>query len=121
MTLEVMEFIRRFLLHILPTGYVKIRHYGILSNRSRQVKLRKSQEYLLATNKIKQKPKLSWEDLLLKLIGVDPRKCPVCGQRKMVIHETIHANRNSPSKSLILLNRTDDNLAINGKLVIESP
>ena len=39
MTLDASEFIRRFLLHILPDGFVKIRHYGILSNRNRKRKL----------------------------------------------------------------------------------
>ncbi|MHC1742324.1 MAG: IS91 family transposase [Syntrophobacteraceae bacterium] len=39
MTLNVFEFIRRFLLHILPEGFMKIRHYGILSNRHRRTKL----------------------------------------------------------------------------------
>jgi hypothetical protein len=39
MTLEATEFIRRFLLHILPAGFVRIRHFGLLSNRHRTEKL----------------------------------------------------------------------------------
>jgi hypothetical protein len=39
MTLEGVEFLRRFLLHLLPKGFVRIRHYGLLSNRSRKSKL----------------------------------------------------------------------------------
>src|SRR6185369_13392937 len=39
MTLEAVEFIRRFLLHVLPSGFVHIRHYGFLANRSREEKL----------------------------------------------------------------------------------
>ena len=39
MTLEATEFIRRFLLHVLPRGFVRIRHYGFLSNRMRKKKL----------------------------------------------------------------------------------
>jgi hypothetical protein len=38
MTLSAVEFIRRFLLHVLPSGFVKIRHYGFMANRFRQVK-----------------------------------------------------------------------------------
>ena len=38
-TLEVVEFIRRFLLHVLPTGLVHIRHFGFLANRKRKEKL----------------------------------------------------------------------------------
>ena len=36
MTLDAFEFIRRFLLHVLPDGFVKIRHFGLLSNRNRK-------------------------------------------------------------------------------------
>ena len=39
MTLEVVEFIRRFLLHVLPSGFVHIRHFGFLANRKRKAKL----------------------------------------------------------------------------------
>ena len=39
MTLSAVEFVRRLLLHVLPTGFVRIRHYGILSNRHRHEKL----------------------------------------------------------------------------------
>jgi hypothetical protein len=39
MSLKALQFIRRFLLHILPEGFMKIRHYGILSSRSKKTKL----------------------------------------------------------------------------------
>ena len=39
MTLEAVEFIRRFLLHVLPSGFVHIRHFGFLANRKRKEKL----------------------------------------------------------------------------------
>jgi len=48
MTLEASEFIRRFLLHVLPSRFVKIRHYGILSNRNRNIKLRLCQRLTLS-------------------------------------------------------------------------
>jgi Putative transposase len=37
MTLDALEFMRRFLLHVLPRGFVKIRHFGLLANRGCQV------------------------------------------------------------------------------------
>ena len=40
------EFLRRFLLHILPKGFVRIRHYGFLANRCRQAKLARCRELL---------------------------------------------------------------------------
>src|SRR6516165_7439899 len=48
MTLEAVEFIRRFLLHILPSGFVKIRHFGFLANRNRAAALLLCREHLKA-------------------------------------------------------------------------
>jgi hypothetical protein len=122
MTLDVFEFIRRFLLHILPAGFVKIRHYGILSNRNKGAKFKKCREYLgLTINSVKPKVKLSWEELLFQLTGVNPRNCPVCKQGKMVTHEILNANKTDNIKWLIALKRIRDKLALNGKLTIESP
>jgi hypothetical protein len=49
MTLDAVEFIRRFLLHVLPSGFVKIRHFGLLANRSRRQALALCQLHLNAT------------------------------------------------------------------------
>jgi len=46
--IEAMEFIRRFLLHILPEGFKKVRHYGILSSGVKQVKLVLARKLLAA-------------------------------------------------------------------------
>lgn len=92
MTLEASEFIRRFLLHILPDGFVKIRHYGILSNRSRKSKLARSMRLLGAKplNQDPQKHTEPWQDLLERITGVDPRVCPYCGKGKMVLKEVLN-------------------------------
>jgi hypothetical protein len=82
MTLEAPEFIRRFLLHVLPHRFVKIRHYGILSNRNRNGKLRLCQK--LTLSKIRESQKLSLIELLFKLTGLDLRVCPCCKQGRMV-------------------------------------
>jgi hypothetical protein len=82
MTLDASEFIRRFLLHVLPSRFVKIRHYGILSNRNRNSKLRLCQQ--LTFSKIRESQKLSMVELLLKLTGLDLRVCPSCGKGMMV-------------------------------------
>ena len=52
MTLSHIEFIRRFLLHILPSQFVKIRHYGLLANRTRRVSLQISRELLSKANRV---------------------------------------------------------------------
>src|SRR5207247_4477250 len=49
MTLAVDEFIRRFLLHVLPTGFHRIRHYGLLANASRREHLAQARELLQVT------------------------------------------------------------------------
>jgi hypothetical protein len=84
MTLDSSEFIRRFLMHVLPSRFVKIRHYGILSNRNRSQKLRLCQK--LTFSKIWESQKLSVGELFLKLTGIDIRVCPCCGGT--MIHKT---------------------------------
>lgn len=79
MTVTAEEFIRRFLMHVLPQKFVKIRHYGILSNRSRVTKLKKCKTILkVPTLDIHTKPKLSPAELILKLTGIDINICPCC-------------------------------------------
>ena len=46
MELRAEEFLRRFLLHVVPTGFVRIRHYGLLANRTRQAKLTRARQLL---------------------------------------------------------------------------
>jgi hypothetical protein len=88
MSLDAPEFIRRFLLHILPDGFVKIRHYGILSNRNRKSKLALCKK-LLGVQRKEEKQRESWQDFLTRLTGVDPRICPRCGKGKMILKEVL--------------------------------
>ena len=92
MTLDASEFIRRFLLHILPDGFVKIRHYGILSNRSRNTKLGLCKRLLGVDcrHEGREKKSESWQDLLTRLTGHDPRICPYCGKGRMVLKEVLN-------------------------------
>jgi hypothetical protein len=91
MTLDAFEFIRRFLLHILPDQFMKIRHYGILSNRNRNTKLLTCKEILgVSTNEDhEQVEKPTWEELLTRITGIDPRLCPHCGNGKMILKEVL--------------------------------
>jgi len=93
LTLEALEFIRRFLLHVLPDRFVKIRHYGLLSNRSRKRNLGRCRKLLVVWRK--EEPEESaqetWEKLLTRLTGIDPRVCPFCGQGKMIPREILPA------------------------------
>lgn len=92
MTLDIFEFIRRFLMHILPYRYYKIRYYGLFSNRYRKEKLSHCQQILeVKQEDTSSKSKgLSWEDLLFELCGLDVRKCPKCQVGQMVRVELLH-------------------------------
>jgi hypothetical protein len=77
MTLTADEFMRRFLLHILPPGFTKIRHYGFLASavKKRKLALCKKLTRAMAAAKVK----LSAVDLMKKLTGRDITLCPCCG------------------------------------------
>ena len=80
MTLEASEFIRRFLLHVLPDRFVKIRHFGLLANRKRRENIALCREMLgghAVEVKNEELPE-TWQERLLKVSGVDVTKCPVC-------------------------------------------
>ena len=91
MTLPAFEFIRRFLLHILPDGFVKIRYFGLLSNRHKQTRLKRCRQLLRASAPThrREDQETSWEDLMVRLTGVDPRVCPQCGKGKMIHKEIL--------------------------------
>lgn len=95
MTLHAFEFIRRFLLHILPDGFVRIRHYGILSTRNRKTKLVQCKNLLGVHESTDCPEKEGWEDFLTRITGIDPRVCPHCGRGKLVLKEVL--NPSAPS------------------------
>lgn len=78
MTITAVEFIRRFLLHVIPSGFMRIRHYGFLSNRSQKTLLPICLN-LLGQKPLKKKEKLAhWYEIIEELTGEDPRRCPKC-------------------------------------------
>jgi len=77
MKLSAEEFIRRFLMHVLPSGFMKIRHFGFLSSRSKQTKLPLCKK--LTGTSLLQKAKMSTEMLLVKILGRNPSICKSCG------------------------------------------
>jgi hypothetical protein len=79
LTLSNEEFIRRFLMHVLPKGFVKIRHYGILSNRTKRKKVAIIRS-LIGGRVFKPILKdLSGLQILKKIFGIDPDICRYCG------------------------------------------
>jgi len=80
-TISPDEFIRRFLLHVLPDGYVKIRHYGLLASSNVRTKLERARRHLEGEKKSSaEKPaNQTWQERLLALTGIDVTTCPRCG------------------------------------------
>lgn len=85
MTLQVDEFIRRFLLHVLPNGFMRIRHFGFLANRSRKQKLNRCRELLGLEPQPSPTAKKSASQLMLETTGVDLSRCPACHLGTLVI------------------------------------
>jgi hypothetical protein len=84
-SLEVLEFIRRFLLHVLPGGYFKIRYFGVLASRNRY-KLRTAQEILGVAppeEQPSQDGEKSFEDWFFELTGIEPGMCPYCHKGRL--------------------------------------
>jgi len=91
MTLDAVEFIRRFLLHVLPDRFVRIRHYGFLSNRSRKDKLPLCRELLGKTNAeaiVDAMPPEIVEDVEV-VENNDCPLCPACKKGRMIRIQTI--------------------------------
>ncbi|HEY7320344.1 MAG TPA: IS91 family transposase [Candidatus Binatia bacterium] len=78
MTLDAHEFIRRFLLHVLPDGFMRIRHFGFLANRSKKHLLPQCRKLLDLDPALPRCPTESAKDLLLRITGVDLSRCPCC-------------------------------------------
>ena len=89
MTLTAVEFTRRFLLHVLPSGFTRIRHYGLYAGQNVETKLKTARLLLEPVAKddstsetvSSSKPQASWYERFLENTGVDVMRCPSCGKR----------------------------------------
>jgi Putative transposase len=91
MTVEAEEFIRRFLLHVLPEGFQRIRYYGFLANRYREEKLARCRELL--DMPAPEPPALEgakdYRERYQELIGPSFGECPLCHQGRMLVIEIL--------------------------------
>ncbi|MGE5304010.1 MAG: IS91 family transposase [Alphaproteobacteria bacterium] len=85
MTLDAQEFIRRFLLHVLPDGFMRIRHFGFLANRTKKRALPQCRKLLGLSPALPKIPKRSAQDLLHELTGIDLSRCPSCKLGTMIV------------------------------------
>lgn len=84
MSLEAKEFIRRFLQHVLPQRFVRIRYYGLLGGNQRKEKLRCCRALLGLDPELPTVKPESYEVMLKQLTGIDVDVCPVCGVGHML-------------------------------------
>jgi len=108
-TVSPEEFIRRFLLHILPVGFTKIRHYGLLAPSNSKTKLPEARRQLEGSQNLTPtetvndfgtpKSKETWPEFYQRLTGIDLFRCPECGTGRMIRFplDTIPNSRKAPS------------------------
>jgi len=82
------QFCRRFLRHVLPPRFVRIRHYGLLATRNAKT-LARCREILGAPPLAKPGATEPWDQAVKRLFGKDPLLCPRCGKARMVVREII--------------------------------
>jgi hypothetical protein len=99
-TLSAPEFIRRFLLHVLPLRFVKIRHYGLMAPCNAKTKLEKARGLLSLQKPLHHKEledqkidtpseTKTWQEMLQALTGIDLTTCPNCGQGRLIRYQLI--------------------------------
>ena len=91
MRLPIDEFVRRFLLHVLPSGFQRIRHYGLLANRTRDVKLERCRQLLNMPAPIAAAADEAedYRDRYERLTGMSLWDCPQCRRGRMICVETL--------------------------------
>ena len=98
MTLDAVLFMRRFLFHILPKGFVRIRHYGFLGSPTKKEALSLCRE-LLGENCSDQDsepaPK-NWQEFMQYLTGEDPTLCPICKKGHLIVYEALVPQKGPP-------------------------
>jgi hypothetical protein len=88
-TVKAEEFIRRYLLHILPKGFMKIRYFGFLAHTNKKTSIPLLRQLINPDAKIVEKLTETIEETMLRLTGVDISLCPECGKGKMVCVEVL--------------------------------
>src|SRR3989441_7912897 len=96
LTLDAQEFIRRFLLHVLPDGFMRVGHFGFLANRSKKQTLTQCRKLLGANPASLQSPSESAKDLLLRITGIDLSRCPSCHNGTMIVVAELPPISSSP-------------------------
>jgi len=93
MELDANEFIRRFLLHIVPTRFMRIRYFGLLANRGRAAKLARCRALLAHPAPPSPTSAESVRAVMLRVTGIDIELCPVCHHGRLRRVESLPPTR----------------------------
>jgi hypothetical protein len=104
MTLSGEEFLRRFSQHILPTGFTKVRHFGLHAGANQHIMDELHQE--LYHKPREPKLKETWQEIALKKTGYIESKCPKCTQNTLQTVGIWHTNKPPPDKYKHLIMNT---------------
>jgi len=83
-TIKAQEFIRRYILHILPKGFMKIRYFGFLAHTNKKTSIPLLRQLINPDAEFTEKLTETIEETMLRLTGVDISLCPECGKGKMI-------------------------------------
>lgn len=84
MTLKADEFIRRFLLHVLPNRFMKIRYFGFMFHRERRKNIKLIRQLIDPDGQYNEKTEETVQEIMLRLTGVDITLCPHCQKGRMI-------------------------------------
>jgi hypothetical protein len=115
LTLDAVEFLRRFLLHVLPKGFVRIRHYGLCAGANVTSKLVTARHLLEPSTESSPPPStqpeqadsLLWPERFLALTGIDVMACPACTKGRMVRYRSLSPLAVAACAELIAANKLD--------------
>lgn len=97
--LSANEFLRRFCQHILPSGFVRIRHYGMLSSRKKSLMLNKARNYF-GMEQWEKPNAVNWKLVVQQRMDFIPDQCPKCKEGVMEVIEVILPARGPPKNPL---------------------
>ena len=98
MSLSSSEFIRRFLMHTLPGGFVRIRYYGFLANRHRNERLDKYRDLLSVTSVPASTIQESQTPAENSVPTPSPKTCPACGRQSLVVIDAVSRTQPLPRR-----------------------
>lgn len=96
MTLDGKVFLKRWLMHVLPEGFVKVRHYGILSCHHKKKALAAARAFF-KVNPPENTKDLKWYEIFEQLHGRSPFQCPECSEGVMMVVEVYKPIRDGPA------------------------